>query len=49
MSDKKLQNLQSVTRRGFLKAATVVGGTAALAACAPVAGPQAGGEGAMMD
>ena len=49
MSIEKLQKQQSVTRRGFLKAAAAVGGTAALAACAPVAGPEAGGEGAMAD
>ena len=49
MSIEKLQKQQSVTRRGFLKAAAAVGGTAALAACAPVAGPEAGGEGAMAE
>lgn len=49
MSIESLQNQQSVTRRGFLKAAAAVSGTAALAACAPVAGPEAGGEGAMAD
>ena len=48
MSIESLQNQQSVTRRGFLKAAAAVGGTAALAACAPVAGPEAGGD-AMAD
>lgn len=38
------KNRTAITRRALLKAAAAVGGTAALAACAPVADPQAGGD-----
>ena len=49
MSFEELQGEKAISRRGLLKAAAAVGGTAALAACAPVASPEAGGEGAMAD
>lgn len=40
---------RSISRRGVLKLAAVMGGTAALAACAPPAAPQAGGDSAAAD
>lgn len=49
MSIESTSSERTITRRGILKAAAAVGGTAALAACAPVAGPQAGGDAAMAD